>query len=107
MAVANTGGSAGVDADRWALWDEEDAKSVLASFLPLGVGSGQLNTPEWNAAAFEALAGMAALARQRAAVPSDLVPWTVELVRHGASPSVGSTALALAPAVTRDGIAKM
>ncbi|KAK3274472.1 hypothetical protein CYMTET_17343 [Cymbomonas tetramitiformis] len=89
MAVANTGGSAGVDADRWALWDEEDAKSVLASFLPLGVGSGQLNTPEWNAAAFEALAGMAALARQRAAVPSDLVPWTVELSAGQGGPSGG------------------
>ncbi len=75
------------DAARWAVWTEEDACEILRSFLPLGTAAGgaraQLVLADWQGAEFDALSGMAALARQLQGVPQERLEGTRELTWNG------------------------
>ncbi|KAK3253664.1 hypothetical protein CYMTET_37094 [Cymbomonas tetramitiformis] len=79
--------ASGTDAGRWAAWASDDAVGVLKSLLPLGVTAAgaqtQLLLADWQGVAFEALAGMAALAVQLQGVPSDRIEDTRGMVKIG------------------------
>ncbi|KAK3242272.1 hypothetical protein CYMTET_48029 [Cymbomonas tetramitiformis] len=85
----STGGIFGPSEDvaRWAAWTEEDASELLRFFLPLGTAAGgarsQLVLADWNGASYDALSGMAALARQLQMVPQTKLLAVRELVEMG------------------------